>query len=33
MGFEPMNDFGSDEGEVADFLEKYFPKEAEQNGK
>ena len=31
MGFEPETvDFASDEGDIADFLEKYFPKEADR---
>ena len=29
MGFEATVNFSNDEGEIADFLEKYFPKEAE----
>ena len=29
MGFEPETvDFASDEGDIIDFLEKYFPKES-----
>ena len=30
MDFEPVTDFGSDEGDIIDFLEKYFPKESER---
>ena len=30
MGFEETVDFTSDEGDIADFLEKYFPKEADR---
>ena len=30
MGFEPITDFGGDEGDIVDFLEKYFPKESER---
>ena len=30
MDFEPVTDFRNDEGDIIDFLEKYFPKETER---